>query len=66
MWTTLEVGKNSVNRMCKYLPNRRCYRSTCSTYDGLSNRVILCPLFRGGDFHAPRVVEHDLECRGVY
>jgi len=49
-------------RMCKYFPNRRCYRLTCSRYDGFFNRVILCSLFRGGDFLTPRkvVVKFDL------
>jgi len=55
-----------MTKRCKFDLRRRCYWSTCSTYDGLSNRVILCALFRGGDFHASRIIEHDLECRGVY
>lgn len=53
-------------KMCKYHPARRCFHSSCSWYDGLRNRVVLCLLFRGGMFDTPRIVEHDLECRSVY
>lgn len=47
-------------KMCKYYPSKRCYHSSCSIFNPLSGKVILCPLFRGGDFHAPRRVVVDL------
>jgi len=55
-----------MSKMCKFDSSKRCYHSSCSWYDGGRNRVVLCSLFRGGDFHIPRIVEHDLECRSIY
>lgn len=43
-------------KMCKYHPDKRCYHSSCSIFVSRFGDVVLCPLFRGGDFHAPRKI----------
>lgn len=43
-------------KACKYHPEKRCYRSSCSVFDCVSGNVSVCPLFRGGDMFASRKV----------
>lgn len=47
-------------KMCKFHPDKRCYHSSCYIFDCISGKVVLCPLFRGGDFLTPRKVVVDL------
>lgn len=47
-------------KMCKYHSNKRCYHSSCSIFNPISGKVVLCPLFRGGDFLTPRKIVVDL------
>lgn len=43
-------------RKCRYDPDKRCYRSSCSFFDCSSGNVSVCPLFRGGDMFVSRKV----------
>lgn len=41
--------------VCKYDGSKRCYHPSCSLIDEKGS-VSVCPLYRGGDFFAPRKV----------
>lgn len=48
-------------KMCKYFPDKRCYHSSCSIFNPVSGKVVLCSLFRGGDRFTPRKVASILD-----
>lgn len=47
-------------KMCKYHPDKRCYHWSCSIFNPIFGKVVLCPLFRGGDMFTPRKIVVDL------
>lgn len=48
-------------KACRYFPERRCFRESCSIYDCKSGLVFVCPLHPNkSGFFTPKKVRSDL------
>jgi hypothetical protein len=44
-------------KICRFDKSKRCFHSSCSWLESSSGKVVLCPLYCGGDKFTPRSVK---------